>query len=1469
MMKKIFLITLNLFIVSLGISQISQGGEPVSKKFLEDQKIESVVLEAISEKWIQEAAEIDGKTGAVERVAKNISTNLNPYNSGTWQTLLNGDRLWRLQITATDALGINAIFKDFSLATGSKLFIYSPAYKQVIGAFDETNNHKSKIFSTEIIFGNTLILEYLEPKNQKNRGFFTIEKIGSFYKDVGFPNQYENGFNDSDPCEVNVNCSPEGTNWQDEKRGVARILVMGSQGQGWCSGTLVNNTNADCKPYFLTAYHCGDNSTATHFNQWIFYFNFEFIGCTSSGSSPTTSQSTTGATLKARSNDLTSISTSSDFLLLELNQNIPISYNPYYNGWNRLNSAPNGGVGIHHPAGDVKKISTFTTTPNSVGIDWVSPTGYLTIPGTTHWNHVWSATTNGHGVTEGGSSGSPLFNNNGEVIGTLSGGGSGCFGTQPNNDDQYGKMSYHWESNATANNRRLKPWLDPTNSGVNSLAGTDPPCTIVATDDAGIAAINEPTGTTCGTTISSEVELRNFGSNTLTSVSVNYQINSLAVQSYSWTGSLAQNATTIITLPNIISPTGANTFTATTNNPNGNTDSNNGNNSTTENFTINPTFNLPVQENFESTTFAPANWQISNADNNETWQHATTIGTGTGTKSMFIDNWDYNAPNQLDWFVSESYDFSTVTNPSLSYDLAYAYYQPASGNPSYDSLGIAVSTNCGDSFYWLWKQGGTQIATAGGLALEFVPSATDWQNKVLDLSSLIGESSVQFAIIAKNGYGNNLYVDNINISSVAVPTPPVANFTTNTTSICIGESISFTDQTTNSPTSWAWNFGGGASNSTAQNPTIAFNTAGTYSVTLTATNADGSDSEVKTNFITVNANPVIGTFTTSNLNCFNDNSGEIIVNMASGQAPYFYSMNSGANQNSNTFSNLNAGNYSFIATDDNGCTSASNSSSISQPPILSLSSTTNTAYCGNNNGSVTLSYSGGTSPYQFNIGGTNQPSPIFNNLFPGSYTANIIDANDCMLNHNFTIGNTNQIFTPTIQTTNAACGSNNGTAIATVNGTSNGYTFLWDNGQTSSTATGLNFGSHTVTLTNTNGCSEIFTFNIGNANAPIASVQTIDILCNGVSSGSATAIISGGTSPYNLNWSFGGDSLTETNLDQGNYSLTVIDDANCQTNLSFSITEPTALNINFIKNDEHCFKEDGKIEAFATGGLSPYQYTWDNLATGNITNQLSAGTYSVTIIDDNDCIAQATTSISNIAAPKVLNATIKDVKCAKEFNGEILVDIINGSGSIGTNWSNGTNNKDLLNVSGGNYTLSLIDSFGCRTDSVFTVLEPDPLTISLNIVDNSPNGVSTITANAFGGTQTYNYLWNTGSQAQVISNLSTGTYSLSVTDAQDCKTDTTVSIGNVAIVNTEFIDFINLFPNPSNNLINLEIVLKNNADIKITILNTLGQKLYSKKINNLSKHTEHININQFADGIYYIEMELNNQIEMLKFLKVQ
>lgn len=776
MIKKIFLLVVLINILNIATAQISEGGKPFSFTNNLEQLKDVESLDIVSESWKTKAAENSLNNGALELVAKNIETNFSINNSGQWQVLSNGNRVWRIKITAQKAKGVNLLFKDFYLPVGAKLFVYNETKSQVIGAFTNFNNVNSKLFSTEIIFGNTLIVEYFEPKSQVNKGSFTIEAVGSFFKNV---NNYKgtNAFGDSQPCQVNINCSPEGDNYQDEKKGVARILVTAQQGQGWCTGSLVNNTNLDCKPYFLTAYHCGNSTSPNQFDQWVFYFHYEFNGC--SNSSEPNSNTMTGASVKARANDLGANTTSSDFLLLELNQLVPQNYDVYYNGWKKDNVAPPSGVAIHHPAGDVKKISTYSSPPSTVGISWQG-TGYTIISGQTHWSISWSATQNGHGVSEGGSSGSPIFNNTGYVVGTLTGGGSGCNSTS--SQDQYGKMSFHWASNSTSQTRQLKPWLDPLNTGQASLEGTFSPCTAATTNDAAITEIISPKGDLCNENYTPRVRLKNNGAVLLTSATITYQVNSNTPVVFNWTGSLTSGATEVIVFTAASSTLANNTFTATVSNPNGIADENNTNNSMNSNFKTNVQKPVPFKEEFGSTDFPNTNWFIANIDNDRTWEKATGVGAfGNSSTCMYLDNWDYEANGQYDWFVSSAYDFSDSLIDVLYFEYAYTYYKQTNGSlESYDTLGIAFSPDCGVNFYWLWKEGGKDLATySSGLGVEFIPQNNEWESKEIKLNDdIIGKPSIMFAFIAINGYGNNLYIDNIGIGKNYLPIEDeISNFT--------------------------------------------------------------------------------------------------------------------------------------------------------------------------------------------------------------------------------------------------------------------------------------------------------------------------------------------------------------------------------------------------------------------------------------------------------------------------------------------------------------------------------------------------------------------------------------------------------------------------------------------------------------------------------------------------------------------
>ncbi|HRS54655.1 MAG TPA: PKD domain-containing protein, partial [Bacteroidales bacterium] len=461
-------------------SQISQGGLPPSFKYSVPEYYELKEYKAPDINNIIKEDEKYDKLGEIYRVGISVPINANIQNSGTWVDIPNKGKLWRFMIKVENALALGIYFDKFFLPRGGELYVYNYDKTQVIGAFTEINNHESGLFATELIYDDVVTIEYFEPYRTTNKAQINISEVAYVYRGV---NRYKyKDFGDSESCEVNVNCS-EGNNWQNQKKGVARIFLKFGSYYGWCSGSAINNVRQDCMPYLLTADHCGQGSSAADRNQWVFYFNYESSGCSNPSTEPS-SNTITGCTLVANGGN--GGSSGSDFYLVKLNNSIPTSYNVFFNGWDNQNIGATSGVGIHHPSGDIKKISTFTQP--LVTTDW-NGSGLAS-----HWRVVWAATANGHGVTEGGSSGSPLFNSNGLIVGQLTGGSSYC--STPTSPDSYGKFSYSWDQNGTTSTMRLKDWLDPDNTGAVTLQGKMCPGNSSPALDANF--IGNPTNITVG-----------------------------------------------------------------------------------------------------------------------------------------------------------------------------------------------------------------------------------------------------------------------------------------------------------------------------------------------------------------------------------------------------------------------------------------------------------------------------------------------------------------------------------------------------------------------------------------------------------------------------------------------------------------------------------------------------------------------------------------------------------------------------------------------------------------------------------------------------------------------------------------------------------------------------------------------------------------------------------------------------------
>ncbi len=355
----------------------------------------------------------------------NHEVDLGLDNSGIWQTLSNGDRVWRLGIECPEAYSINFEFHEFVIPDGAQVFVYNEA-DEVLGAFEANSNPGQHQLGVDLLAGDRITIEYVEPARVAGRGRLRVGQVTHGYRDLF---GQDRALGESGSCNNNVIC-PLGDPWRDQIRSVAMIVV---QGGGICTGQLMNNCQNDGTPYFLTANHCLGGTN------WVFRFNWNSPVCTPTQNGPM-NQSISGFTLLANSGG-------SDVALLRLNATPPEQYNVFYSGWDRSTSAATSVTAIHHPSGDIKKISVENQA---------------VVSSTYSGAQTWRVQSWDDGTTEGGSSGSGLWNQNGLLVGQLFGGQASC---DFNFNDYYGKFSTSYPV--------LDEWLGACGDQLEGLNGLD------------------------------------------------------------------------------------------------------------------------------------------------------------------------------------------------------------------------------------------------------------------------------------------------------------------------------------------------------------------------------------------------------------------------------------------------------------------------------------------------------------------------------------------------------------------------------------------------------------------------------------------------------------------------------------------------------------------------------------------------------------------------------------------------------------------------------------------------------------------------------------------------------------------------------------------------------------------------------------------------------------------------------------
>lgn len=449
---------LALGLVLRAAAQVSEGGlppgiSPESAALLAGKMPAPIALPALD---VAQAWADDEKHPGQNRFAAPVPADISLSNAGVWTKLPNGDQVWQCALRSPGAIGLVLLFDQFHLAPGSRFFARSANGLQVFGAYTEQSCKASGKFLIGVVPGDVALLEYRIPAGSKSAGSLHLNRVDYGYDKNALKNDQPEDFGQSLPCNININC-PLGANYQVEKKGVARILMVFSNGSGWCSGSLIANTSGTPEPYFLTGHHCQLIGSDPDFGLWRFDFDYEGAACTNPAVEPQPKSVLGCERLAFRQQ--------TDFMLLKLDQ-IPSNFGVYFNGWSR--DTTNNMLRttfIHHPAGDIKKIAQDTNkaTVYNQTINWQNQFG--TTPPGSHWRGVPD-----YGIFQPGSSGCPLLDVNKRIVGQLHGGSWNTMNPCLILNAYFGRFDLSWNQGASSDTR-LKDWLDPVNSNATNQNG--------------------------------------------------------------------------------------------------------------------------------------------------------------------------------------------------------------------------------------------------------------------------------------------------------------------------------------------------------------------------------------------------------------------------------------------------------------------------------------------------------------------------------------------------------------------------------------------------------------------------------------------------------------------------------------------------------------------------------------------------------------------------------------------------------------------------------------------------------------------------------------------------------------------------------------------------------------------------------------------------------------------------------------
>ncbi len=859
---------------------------------------------------------------------------------------------------------------------------------------------------------------------------------------------------------------------------------------------------------------------------------------------------------------------------------------------------------------------------------------------------------------------------------------------------------------------------------------------------------------------------------------------------------------------------------------------------------------LPFTEDFE--TNSVSEWQVVNPDNATTWSLFITGGTSPGTRAAGIDNFNYNAAGQRDGLLSPAFDLTGYTQATLSFDYAYRRYSSS----NQDSLAVFISTDCGTSWTRIasFKEDGTgSFATGTDFTSVFTPStSSNWCGSAgnpncpsININNFAGNANVLVKFENITGWGNNMYIDNINISG-AVSLAPVANFSASQTSICAGSSVTFTDLSTNSPTGWTWSFSPstvtytGGTSASSQNPQVTFNNPGVYQVSLTASNGAGSDAEVKVAYINVTTQqtPAVSIAATSSTICAGTNVTFTATPTNGGTSPSYQwkvnGVNAGTNSATFSSSSLSNGNtITCVMTSNASCVSTtsatSNGLSITVNPTLTpslvLTTSATAPICQGTNVTFTANATNaGTSPtYQWKVNGVNAGtnSPTFSsstltngNIVSVELTSNAPCPSTAMVSASMPM----VISTPatpavniTASTSSICTGTTvNFTATPTAGGTSPNY--QWK-------VNGVNAGTNSATFSS----SALSNGNV--VTCVLTSSESCVTTTNATSNGITMAVSNAVTPSVTI-------AASTTTVCQG-------------SNVTFSATP-----VNGGATPTYQWKVNGVNAGSNSPNFASTTLANNDLVTVDLTSGLACATPST--------ISSAAITMAVIQKPLISITTPLPLVplCAGDTLG--LSATVNNFGQAGSGvWSGpGVQNGNFIAANAGTGTHTVTYTYTYSNPPACTNAQTLQIPVENVPKPTITNNNMVLTCNQNG----FNYQWfdsgnpiaGATSQSYTISGNGSYTVRIGLTNCTDISDPTVIQ--NFGMDEVKALVGFKLYPNPTSGIATFEMENPGVSSITYEIIAFNGAVVLKREVLCGSTIKETIDLGALANGMYTLRI---------------